>query len=104
MRPSCLQGIKMQGSLGTGLVTISENLPFIFQSKLRFHDHWSSSNRKPVKKFQHFRKETNEESKSSSEKPFLNMEEIVNLRGPDLSKNNTDENLIIARTSLEDDA
>jgi hypothetical protein len=32
------------------------------------------------------------------------MEEIVNLRGPDLSKNNTDENLIIARTSLEDDA
>ena len=56
------------------------------------------------KKIQHFRKETNEESESSSKKPFLNMEEIVNLRGPDLSKNNTDENLIIARTSLEDDA
>jgi hypothetical protein len=32
------------------------------------------------------------------------MEEIVDLRGPDLSKNDTDENLIIAvRTNLEDD-
>jgi hypothetical protein len=28
------------------------------------------------------------------------MEEIVNLRGPELSKNNTDENLIIARTRI----
>ena len=55
-------------------------------------------------KIQHCRKETIEEIESSSKKPFLSMEEIVDLRGPELSKNNLDGNLIIARTSLEDDA
>ena len=55
-------------------------------------------------KIQHCRKETIEEIESSSKKPFLSMEEIVDLRGPDLSKTNLDENLIIARISLEDDA
>ena len=53
-------------------------------------------------KIQNFRKETNEESESSSKEPSLSMEEIVDLRGPDSSKNN--ENLIMAvQTSLEDD-
>ena len=55
-------------------------------------------------KIQHCRKETIKEIESSSKKPFLSMEEIVDLRDSDLRKNNTDENLIIARTSLEDDA
>ena len=54
-------------------------------------------------KIQHCRKETIEEIESSSKKPFLSMEEIVDLRGPELSKNNLDGNLIIARTSLEDE-
>ena len=55
-------------------------------------------------KIQNFRKETNEESESSSKKPSLSMEEIVDLRGPDSSKNNPDENLIMAvQSSLEDD-
>ena len=51
-------------------------------------------------KIQHCRKETIEEIESSSKKPFLSMEEIVDLKGPDLSKNNLDENLIIARTRI----
>ena len=55
-------------------------------------------------KIQHCRKETNEEIESSSKKPFLIMEEIVDMRGPDSSITITDENLIIAvRTSLDDD-
>ena len=55
-------------------------------------------------KIQHCRKETNEESEPISKKPSLNIEEIVALRGPDSSKNDTDENLIIVvRTSLDDD-
>ena len=53
---------------------------------------------------QHFRKETNEESELISKKPSFNIEEIVALRRPDSSKNNTDENLItVVRTSLDDD-
>ena len=55
-------------------------------------------------KIQYCRKETNEESELISKKPSFNIEEIVALRRPDSSKNNTDENLIIVvRTSLDDD-
>ena len=59
---------------------------------------------KALTKIQHCRKETIEEIESSSKKSLLSMEEIVDLSGLDLSKNNTDENLIIARATLEDDA